>query len=187
MQLTKRIFTGSITFILVVILIVSLYITISSKVTGGQPSVFGNELMLVLSGSMEPAIQTGSVVGVKEIVDKTALEKGDIVTFYSPIKENTIVTHRIIDVVGSGQFVEYITKGDNNETADPLPVPSELMIGKYSGLHVPYAGYILEFVQSKNGIAFGLIIPGLLLILYNVISLWRIFGKMESAKPDQPA
>jgi signal peptidase I len=168
--------------ILILILLCSFYVMISSKVTGGQPSILGNQLMLVLSGSMEPTISTGSVVGVKEVDDTTKLKKGDMVTFYSPIKKNTIVTHRILEVKGQGQFTEYITKGDNNKTSDPRPVPHSKIIGKYSGINIPYLGYILQFLQSKNGIALSLIVPGLIIIVYNIISLWLAFNREYGSK-----
>ncbi|MRX72606.1 signal peptidase I [Bacillus lacus] len=180
-----KVLSGLITFCLSVLLILSLYLMVSSKVTGGQPVIFGHELMLVLSGSMEPGISTGSVVGIERTSEKTQFKKGDVITFYSPIKENTIITHRIVDVQGSGEFTEYFTKGDNNESVDPRPVSAQRVIGKFSGLHVPYAGHILNFLQSKSGIALSLILPGLILIIYNIISLVRLLGSMENSKVKQ--
>ncbi|WP_370222905.1 signal peptidase I SipW [Cytobacillus sp.] len=187
MKLALKIFNHIVSAVLVLVLICSFYIMLSSKITGGQPSIFGNQLMLVLSGSMEPNISTGSVVGVKAVNDKTNLKKDDVITFYSPIKENTIVTHRIIDVKGAGEFTEYITQGDNNQTEDPRPVPAQKVIGKFSGLEIPYLGYVLQFLQSKSGIALSLIIPGLILIIYNVISLWRAFSKAAEGKESDDA
>lgn len=187
MKLALKIFNHIVSAVLVLVLIFSFYIMLSSKITGGQPSIFGNQLMLVLSGSMEPNISTGSVVGVKAVNDKTNLKKDDVITFYSPIKENTIVTHRIIDVKGTGEFTEYITQGDNNQTEDPRPVPAQKVIGKFSGLEIPYLGYVLQFLQSKSGIALSLIIPGLILIIYNVISLWRAFSKAAEGKESDDA
>jgi signal peptidase I len=187
MKIVLKIVNHIVSAVLVLVLICSFYIMLSSKITGGQPSIFGNQLMLVLSGSMEPNIATGSVVGVKAVDDKTSLKKDDIITFYSPIKENTIVTHRIIDIKGTGEFTEYITKGDNNQTEDPRPVPAQKVIGKFSGLEIPYLGYVLQFLQSKSGIALSLIIPGLILIIYNVISLWRAFSEAAEGKESNDA
>jgi signal peptidase I len=179
---TIKIINHLVSTILILILLCSFYVMISSKITGGQPSIFGNQLMLVLSGSMEPSISTGSVVGVKPVENTSKLKKGDVITFYSPIKKDTIVTHRIIDVVGQGDFTQYLTKGDNNQTDDPRPVPHTKVIGKYSGVNVPYLGYILEFLQSKNGIALSLILPGMIIIIYNIISLWLAFNKEYGSK-----
>ncbi|MBT2637782.1 signal peptidase I [Bacillus sp. ISL-39] len=184
MKIAVKIISSLISFVLVLLLIISLYIMVSSRITGSQPSVMGNQLMLVLSGSMEPNIKTGSVVGVKPLDDKEklTLKKGDIITFYSPIKANTIVTHRIKEIKGQGNQIEYITQGDNNKTEDPIAVPAQSLIGKYANIHVPYAGYILGFLQSKKGIALSLILPGLILIIYNSISLWKIFKQWDPSK-----
>ncbi|WP_053366863.1 signal peptidase I [Bacillus sp. FJAT-27245] len=176
MKMVLRIFSKLITLSLVVILLISLYVMVSSRITGGQPSIMGNQLMLVLSGSMEPNIQTGSVVGIKPIENLSLLNKGDIITFYSPIHEDKrIITHRIKEVRGQGDFLEFITQGDNNPAQDPMPVPAHNVIGKFSGIDIPYAGYILKFLQSKKGIALSLIIPSILIIIYNSFVLWRIF------------
>lgn len=182
MKIALKILSSTVSVLLVILLIISMWIMVSSRITGNQPSILGNQLMLVLSGSMEPTLKTGAVVGIKPVEDKTSLEVGDIVTFYSPFKENTIVTHRVIDKQGEGEFTEYIMQGDNNEVKDPMPVPADKVIGEYSGIHVPYAGHLLNFLQSKNGIALSLIIPGLILIIYNVFSLWKLFKKWEPSK-----
>jgi signal peptidase I len=182
MKLALKIVSGMVTTLLVLLLIISLYIMISSRITGSQPSIMGNQLMLVLSGSMEPSLKTGSVIGVKPLQDSSSLKVGDIITFNSPIKSNTIVTHRITEIKGSGDFLEYVTKGDNNKTEDPIAVPKSMVIGKHSDIHIPYAGYILGFLQSKKGIALSLIIPGILLIVYNAFSLWRTFKKWDTTK-----
>ncbi|MCM3767930.1 signal peptidase I SipW [Neobacillus niacini] len=183
MKIVLKIVSGFITTLLVLLLLISLYIMISSRITGGQPSIMGNQLMLVLSGSMEPKIETGSVVGIKPVEDKTNLKVGDIITFYSPLhKDNRIITHRIVEIKGSGEFTEFITKGDNNQANDPMPIPLEKVIGKFSGIQIPYAGYILEFLQSKKGIAVSLIFPGLLLIIYNSFVLWKIFRSWDPSQ-----
>jgi signal peptidase I len=179
MKITLKILSGTITTLLVILLIISMYIMVSSRITGNQPSVLGNQLMLVLSGSMEPTISTGSVVAIKPVENKTSLKANDVITFYSPIQENKIITHRILEVKGEGENTEYITQGDNNGVKDPMPIPASKVIGKYSGIQVPYAGYILEFLQSKKGIALGLIVPGLLLIIYNVFTLWKMFRQWQ--------
>src|SRR5699024_10647649 len=83
-----------------------------SKVSGQQPNVFGYELKTVLSGSMEPLIQTGSVIVVRQTDGTDHFQEGDIVTFVT--EEKLLVTHRIIEVEGA----EYITKGDNNNGPD---------------------------------------------------------------------
>lgn len=131
-----------------------------SKVAGEQPNVFGYELKTVLSGSMEPVLQTGSVIVVRQTDHEEKFKKGDVVTFQT--KERMLVTHRIIEVDGN----EYITKGDNNNGADINPVHEQNIVGKFAGITIPYAGYVMNFANSKSGSTFMLIIPGFLLLGY---------------------
>ena len=52
----------------------------------------------------------------------------------------------------------YETKGDNNNGPDLEPVLAENVIGKYADITVPYAGYALNYANSKAGAALLLII-----------------------------
>ena len=63
--------------------------------------IFGMEPYIVLSGSMEPEIKTGSMIYAKKISPEEAcsLEVGDTVTYVVDNK-GTKVTHRIYEVVG---------------------------------------------------------------------------------------
>lgn len=65
--------------------------------------------VVVVSGSMEPSIMTGSLAFIDK-KDKV-IEEGDIISFYAG---DALVTHRVIEITENG----YRTKGDNNETAD---------------------------------------------------------------------
>ena len=57
--------------------------------------LIGLDIYVVLSGSMEPEYQTGSVIYVKE-ADPEELEVRDVITFR--LDEDTIATHRIIEI-----------------------------------------------------------------------------------------
>lgn len=84
------------------------------------PGLFGIRPYVVYSGSMEPEIQTGAVVFTK--VEKLSPEKGDIITFRN---RDTVITHRVV----KKQNGTWITKGDANKTADPVPVEESQIIG----------------------------------------------------------
>lgn len=81
--------------------------------------LFGIEPHIVLSGSMEPEIMTGSLVYVNRTTAKEAqsLEVGDTVTFITD-KNGTKVTHKIYEVVGpayvKNQHGEYLLDEDGN-------------------------------------------------------------------------
>lgn len=154
------------------------FLVISTRASGGEPSLFGYQLKIVLSGSMEPEIKTGSVIAVKPVEDKTDFKVDDIITFVD--SNNQIVTHRIVDVVGSGENKLYVTKGDNNKHPDTEPVLAENVIAKYSGFTIPYLGYFIEFAKSQKGAVFLFIVPGILLLIYGAYQIWSVLRTIES-------
>lgn len=172
MKWVNNIITG----ILMTLLISLAFIVVISKASGGEPQFFGYQLKTVLSGSMEPGIQTGSIIAVKIAEDKTNYKKGDVITFQEA--ENFIVTHRITEVIKNGDSVLYRTKGDNNNAEDMNPVMAENVVAKYTGFTMPYVGYFNNFASSKNG-AFLLIVPGILLLLYSAFTLWKALSLIE--------
>jgi signal peptidase I len=173
----KKWISNFVTIVLFLILILMIFLFVSSKLSGGEPQVFGYQLKTVLSGSMEPGIKTGSIILVKSGGNMKKLNKGDVITFVN--EERVIVTHRILEVIKSGEQVSYRTKGDNNKTADPNSVLSNNILAKYTGLTIPYLGYIADFAKSKIGNAFLLILPGILLICYSLFSIWNTLTQLD--------
>ncbi|WP_257351361.1 signal peptidase I SipW [Pseudalkalibacillus decolorationis] len=161
-------------------LLIMAIVVISSRVTGGEPNVFGYQLKTVLSGSMEPVIQTGSIIAVKPGGDMTRFEKGDVITFTD--KEDRLITHRIVNVKGSDEQLHYITKGDHNDGPDREPVLPQNVTAEYKGFTIPYVGYLFNFADSKSGGALLLIIPGLLLIGYSIFAVWKVISEMDTRK-----
>lgn len=100
---------------------------------------------VVLSGSMEPALQVGSVVWVD--VRKTEAGIGDAVTFE---RDGRTVTHRIVGKTEKG----YLTKGDANREADSSPVESGEVVGTVV-FHLPYLGYGVLWLQRYRILLLG--------------------------------
>ncbi|GAB3055899.1 signal peptidase I SipW [Virgibacillus ainsalahensis] len=157
-------------------------LVISTNISGGQPEVFGYQLKSVLSGSMEPGIQTGSVIAVKSVADgeKSNFQANDVITFVG--EENNLITHRITEVASTNDGVVYTTKGDNNNAVDSSPVVAENVVGLYTGFTVPYLGYVINFAQSANGSILFMIIPGVLLLGYAAFTIWRTLRHLDEGK-----
>jgi len=168
--------------ILMILLITVASVVVVTKISGGEPQLFGYQLKTVLSGSMEPGIHTGSLIAVKRAVDKTNFKAGDVITFLE--EQGILVTHRITEVVKSGDSILYRTKGDNNNAEDMNPVLSNNVVAKYTGFTVPYVGYFINFTQSKNG-ALLLLIPGFLLLIYSGFIIWRALAEIELPQKKQ--
>lgn len=167
--------------ILMILLISVATVVVISKASGGEPQLFGYQIKTVLSGSMEPDIQTGSIIGVKLAEEKNNFKKGDVITFQ---EEEILITHRITEVVESGDSILYRTKGDNNNAEDMNPVISDNVVAQYTGFTVPYLGYFVNFSQSKNG-ALLLLIPGFLLLIYSAYTIWTVLSVIE-LRPKKP-
>lgn len=168
-----------VTNVLVILLIGVAALVLSTKLTGGEPEVFGFQLKTVLSGSMEPDIQTGSIIAVRSITEeeKSSFVKGDVITFME--EDNKLVTHRITEVTETGNGVLYTTKGDNNNAVDRNPVLADNVVAAYDGFTIPYIGYIGSFAQSPNGSIVFMIIPGVLMLGYSGFTIWRALRQID--------
>lgn len=176
-KVIKKWVSNIITILLAGLLIFMLSIVISSKAAGGEPQVFGYQLKTVLSGSMEPGIKTGSIIAVKIAGETDKFKKSDVITF--KMDEQNLATHRIVEVIKSGNQVMYRTKGDNNKTEDLDPVLSQNVVAEYKDFTIPYLGYFMNFAQSKNGNLLLLVLPGLLLLAYSAFTIWRTISQLE--------
>ncbi|MBQ8305586.1 MAG: signal peptidase I [Blautia sp.] len=103
--------------------------------------LYGYQSYVILSGSMEPAIPTGSLV----ITDTRhqSPEPGEIITYQAG--ENCI-THRVVAVM-DGQV---ITRGDANDGADPFPVRNSQIIGIVRA-SIPLVGYLIMILKKRWG------------------------------------
>jgi signal peptidase I len=86
-------------------------------------------VVVVLSGSMEPAFQRGDILFLNNAI--TDVFVGDVVVF--KIKDRDIpIVHRILKVhrdVNNASYVELLTKGDNNRVDDRgLYAPGQLWL-----------------------------------------------------------
>lgn len=173
--------------VLIILLVTVAGLVISTKITGGEPQLFGYEIKTVLSGSMEPTIQTGSIIAVRtlEPKEKQHLTTNDVITFLEA--DDKLVTHRIIDVTQSSDGTLYTTQGDNNNGPDREPVLADNVIASYEGFTIPYVGYVASFAQSPNGILAFLILPGILMVGYSVITIMMAIRKIDVNQKNKTA
>ena len=125
------------------------------------PRLFGYHIYSVVSGSMEPAIPTGSLVYIRETAPED-VEADDVIAFYSSADSASIITHRVVE--NRVLMGEFITKGDANQTEDMNPVPYSNLIGKVVR-SFPEIGAMAQILTGKEGkfIAAGVIAAALFL------------------------
>ena len=86
---------------------------------------------------------------VAEEVDTKDLKVGDVISFLATEEDTVIVkTHRIISIDDSTNDVSFITRGDNNEVNDSVPVFPSDVVGKWNNIRLSKVGTILDFVGS---------------------------------------
>jgi signal peptidase len=150
------------------------------------PRVMGWQTMVVLSGSMEPAMPVDGLAFV-EPVDPDEIEPGDVVTFPRPDKRDAngestaVVSHRVVAVSDQLGEPTLWTKGDANETFDSWAVPASEVIGEVR-FTVPYLGSISRHMQTPRGYLSVLAIPALLVIIVESINIARAVRAGRSSR-----
>lgn len=107
------------------------------------PRLFHISQHVVLSGSMEPAIMTGSLCFIDHGVGIEKIKAGDAAAFGRI--DGSLVVHRVVREE-DGQFV---TKGDANPAEDPAVMTKENYLGR-AVFSIPYLGYMVVFLQRQE-------------------------------------
>ena len=140
--------------------------------------LLGLQPFVVLSGSMRPTYEVGSLIYVKS-VDYKELKIGDPITYM--ISQDTVVTHRIIEVLVDEEdpnTIRYFTQGDANEQPDGTSVHYKNIIGK-PVFSVPYLGYVSNYIQNPPGMYMAIATGAILILL---VFLPDLLGDDEKKK-----
>ena len=140
-------------------------------------NLFGMRFYIVLSDSMAATdFDAGDLVVVKE-VDPSTLQAGDIIAYQSQNSENygQTVTHKIrsktLDVNGNPGFITY---GTTTNVDDETVVTYPFILGKYQ-VSLPNVGTFFQFLKTPQGYIVCILIPFLMLIIYQGLNCVKIF------------
>lgn len=136
-----------------IILIISILTLLSLIIFIG---ILNMHIVVVVSGSMEPNIKTGSICLINPNYEM--IDRGDVISY---IKDDISVTHRVIDVNPSG----YITKGDNNECPDPGIVKQNKIVGKCVFV-IPGIGYMVMLMKTREGV----------IVMFSLVAAFLLIG-----------
>ncbi len=113
------------------------------------PRLAGAEPYTVLTGSMRPDLQPGSLVVVKPVpVDEIGI--GDVITYQLESGARAVVTHRVVAVGSNGKGERtFQTQGDANDAPDeawvrPVQVKGEVWYA------VPYLGRVSDLFNGQQ-------------------------------------
>ena len=143
----------------------------------GITRVAGRPVLTVLSDSMTPTFKAGDLLVEKGSGDTARLSVGDVITFKTGSGDQ-LITHRIIAVKHSriDGGTSYRTQGDANNAPDQSAVPADQVVGIYS-TQIPYGGYVLDGVRSKQGMFLLLFIPLMVFLAPEFAKWWRKAGE----------
>ncbi|MCG2695182.1 signal peptidase I [Candidatus Parcubacteria bacterium] len=167
--LSKIIYYGLMVLIMAVAL---LFIISVFPITGNY------QTKIVLSGSMEPAIKTGSVIVIKP---QDVYEIGEVITFGQDTKTQIPTTHRITEMRTIEGKYYYTTKGDANDNSDFKEINEDLVIGKVL-FSIPYLGFVLDFVKKPTGFILLVIIPALIIAIDEIKNIWKEVKKFKKTE-----
>ena len=138
------------------------------------PAFAGFHTVTVYGGSMGDSLPAGSVA-ITRPVPSSALAVGDIIAIGR--NEGAPPTlHRIVAIDDTDDGRVITTRGDANETNDPLPLK---VSGKGDRVvyHVPWIGYVFAFSRTQLGIALLLGIPAAWWFAKQLVALQRSISR----------
>ena len=182
-----------VTWIVIAFTIFMMVFTVFTVATFDQNerSIFGYKFYIVQTDSMSRSeknehldvhFNAGDIIVVKERKDNTKFETGDIISFLSDNSDSfgKTITHMIKDVrkTSDGTVIGYVTYGTNTGAVDEKLVDPDFVLGEYQG-KLPVVGKFFAYVKSTRGYIICILIPFLLVILYNAINVIRLFRKYK--------
>ena len=189
MKKAWKIISTALVWIVVLVAVFMMIFTIVSVNTFNRNDrdIFGVRCYIVLSDSMSATdFDAGDLVLVKE-VDPNTLQAGDIIAFQSQDTENygQTVTHKIrtrtTDANGNPGFITY---GTTTNTDDETVVTYPFILGKYQ-TSLPKVGTFFQFLKTPQGYIVCILIPFLLLIIYqglNCVKIFRMYKAEQMAE-----
>ena len=189
MKKALSIISAVLAWTLVVATLAMMIFTVFSVNTFDQSnrSIFGYKFFVVRSDSMSATeFSAGDIIFVKD-TDPSTLEAGDIISFMSQGQNNfgETETHKIREVTtdanGEPAFVTYGTTTDTN---DETLVTYPYVIGKYTG-RIPNVGAFFLFLKTTPGYIVCILVPFLLLILYQGINCIRLFRRYRKEQMEE--
>ncbi len=168
--------------IAIILAVMATYVSYVSTSGSGVPSVLGLRLFSIQTDSMYDALMPGDLVIDTAVKDPEALQKKDIITYWTVIDgERVLNTHRIVEIYDGNGYLIFATKGDNNTTVDTLTVHESEIVGKYA-FRIPGAGKVFDYLQTSTGFLIVVVIPVLIFLLYQLIQFFRVLFEYQNVK-----
>lgn len=183
-----KISVNTLFYIVIALLLVFSLANIQVKKENDIANVFGRGFLSVqsdsMSGDLEDNFEKDDMVFVKMLndSDRENLEVGDIVTYFD-LTIRAFNTHRIVEIYENDGETYLITQGDNTPGPDqPIRVAEAkaMYLSKWSGF-----GATLDYLQSPTGFALFVILPVVIILVFEGIVLVRNILALNKVKMEE--
>ncbi|MBQ7408521.1 MAG: signal peptidase I [Clostridia bacterium] len=172
-------------YVFVAIAIPFLVFALYSKFTSGLAMIGGKGIIVVASGSMSERHKANTYLDtyqlnnqfntydviVLEEVQEGEIKQYDVIAYVN--NEGVNIIHRVVGFTGEGKF---ITRGDSNNQDDSYNSTYADVLGRYTGVRIPYVGMFVMFLQSYAGLV------TIAAIIYCLIMIDRVTDRIHLAQ-----
>ena len=140
---------AAVNYTLIAIIFALLIFVFISNIRGSITFIGDYTVIWVKTGSMKDTIPERSYILVEKI-DAKDVSVGDVIMFYSddPQLSGALNTHRVTEVIGDHE--EFVTKGDNNPTADEYTAKADKIVAVYRAT-LPFLSRVGRFLGTGFG------------------------------------
>lgn len=176
-------------WIVVLIAVAMMIFTIISVSTFNRNdrTLFGYRAYIVMSDSMAATdFDAGSLILVKE-TDPRTLKEGDIISYVSQnsVSFGETVTHKIRSITRDANGnLAFVTYGTTTGIDDATLVTAPFILGKYE-IAIPYIGTFFSFLKTPQGYIVCILIPFMLLIMYQGVNCVRLFRRYKGEQLEE--
>ncbi len=171
-----KIVSNVIVAIVAIFLCAIFVMVIVQKSSKQQPKIFGHYFYTVLTPSMEPELEVGTIILAKEVSSIDEITIGKIVTYPSSSLGGRNLTHRVVDVETDKDGVVWVTtKGDANFSEDPKIKATD--ISSIMVKNLPTLGKFMKFLVTPTGYIVVIALPLLIVLILIILQYIKDKGK----------
>ncbi len=176
----KSKFSKLLNLLLTALLIVStgILVFVTYCTVKGKPVMFGGKcILMIITGSMNPAIQVGDCVIIEQITPDS-LQERDIIAYVSENQDifGMTVLHRITQILPDGTFR---TQGDANPIPDEMPVRPDQIRGKFVR-KTRFFTWLTSFADLRKALLLLVMCVTSAMALYEVRTVMQIGKEIQS-------
>eukprot|EP01156_Anaeramoeba_ignava_P017842 Anaeramoba_ignava/a90141_120.p7 GENE.a90141_120~~a90141_120.p7 ORF type:complete len:235 (-),score=10.66 a90141_120:5776-6480(-) len=185
-----KLFANAIFYAIIVGLMVFSIANMKVKREDNIANIFGMGMLSVQTDSMKGTFEAGDMIFVNMLdeADIANLEPGDIVTYFD-MSLHAFNTHEVVSVNIENRYL--ITRARYNyvhpggEITNDQPVSFDNVIAQYNGGMIAGLGSSLDYLQTSTGFALFIILPVLLVLIFEGVILVRHFMAINREKIEQ--